>query len=256
MNALPPGSTRSPPKNSAVPATSTGGTPSRAKSIRGANGGPISAKAAARKPGGPSNLSKSASALNDEEEQDARAEMLALVEDLQERLKEAEEASDVYRKQVEVIQARLDESHIEQGKLEDKAHEDEERLEGLMNDNRELTKQKRELESIYEAERASWMREKDEASVREEDLQQSLQRVKENMATREVRNLDVESRPGLSRTRTSIVHTSDRGSTNISQQACGAKTNRPIMRVVNSHRRYNAAILAAQTQSSSCRRTR
>ncbi|KAL9071057.1 MAG: hypothetical protein Q9157_005590 [Trypethelium eluteriae] len=199
-NTPPASSTRSPSRNSATSPASTSGTPTRARSVRGTNVGPVSAKAAVRKPGGASNLSNSTSALEDEEEQDARAEMLALVEDLKERLKKTEEASEQYRRQVEVMQARLDESHTEQGKFEEKSHEDEERLEGLMNEKRDLTKQKRELENIYEAERASWMKEKDEAAAREEELQQSLQRVRENLAVKEVKNLDVESRPGVSRT--------------------------------------------------------
>ncbi|KAL9093508.1 MAG: hypothetical protein Q9165_003903 [Trypethelium subeluteriae] len=199
-NTPPAGSTRSPSRNSATPPASTSGTPTRARSVRGTNVGPVSAKAAVRKPGGASNLSNSTSVLDDEVEQDARAEMLALVEDLKERLRKTEEASEEYRRQVEVMQARLDESHKEQGRFEEKSHEDEEQLEGLMNEKRDLTKQKRELENIYEAERASWMKEKDEAAAREEELQQSLQRVRENLAVKEVKTLDVETRPGVSRT--------------------------------------------------------
>ncbi|KAI9679708.1 MAG: hypothetical protein M1822_007314 [Bathelium mastoideum] len=200
LNTPPAGSTRSPSRNSATPPTGVSATPSRTRPARAANGGVVSAKAAVRKPGGPSSLSNSTSIPDDEAEQDARTETLALVEDLKERLRKAEEASEEYRKQVEVFQARLDESHKEQGRLEDKAHEDEERLEGLTNEKWEVTKQKRELESIYEAERASWMREKEDADAREVDLQKSLQRVRETIAVKEAKTLDVENRPSASRT--------------------------------------------------------
>ena len=252
-NTLQAGSTRSPSRTSTTSASGAGGTPSRARSIKG---GPVSAKATVRKPGGPSSLSNSTSALDDDAEQDARAETLALVEDLKERLKKAEEASEEYCKQVEVIQARLNESHKEQGNLEEKAHEDEERLEGLANEKRELTKQKRELESIYEAERASWMREKDEASLREEELQKSLQRVKENMVVRDVRSLDVEGRPGLSRTCASKFQRIQCASTDILQRACEAMTSLQASRTVSLRHRYNAAIPVAPTRNWSCKRTR
>ena len=43
----------------------------------------------------------------------------------------------------------------EQGKLEERLHEEEERIEGLENDKRESIRQRRELEAIYEAERAA-----------------------------------------------------------------------------------------------------
>ncbi|KAI9690620.1 MAG: hypothetical protein M1820_009977 [Bogoriella megaspora] len=194
------GSTRSPSRNSNTSGVGAASTPARVRSIRGASGSPVSAKAAVRKAGIPSGLSSTTQVSDSEADEDARAELLSLVDDLKERLKKAEEASEEYRKQVEVIQSRLDESHKEQAKLEEKAHEDDERVEGLTNDRSKLIKQKRELEGIYEAERASWMKEKDEASAREDELQHSLQRVKENMMAREIRNLDAGDRPGLSRT--------------------------------------------------------
>ena len=218
-NTPPAASTKSPLRTSTNPATSASGTPTRTTPARAANGRPVSAKAAVRKPAGTSGLSNPASTPDEDAEQDARAETLALVEDLKERLKKAEEASEEYRKQVEVFQARLDESHKEQGRLEEKAHEDEERLEGLTNEKRELTKQKRELEGIYEAERASWMKEKDDADVREAELQGSLSRIRETIATREARNLDVDNRPGLSRTCTSFACAISAAFTNGSQQA-------------------------------------
>lgn len=207
-NTPPTTSTKTPPRNSPNPVIGASATPTRQTSIRAANPRPLSAKAAVRKPGGPSSLANSVSTPDEDAEQDARAETLALVEDLKERLKKAEEALEEYRKQVEVFQARLDESHKEQGQLEDKAHEDDERLESLKNEKRELTKQKRELESIYEAERASWMKEKENADVREAGLQEALLRFKETVAAKEARNLDVDNRPGLSRTCTSIIHAS------------------------------------------------
>jgi len=98
-----------------------------------------------------------------------------------------ESASDQYQKQAEALQSRFEDALKEQGKLEDRLHEEEERLEGVENEKREVTRQRRELEAIYEAERAAAMKEKEAFSQREEELQSIVHRLKESLSQREVR---------------------------------------------------------------------
>lgn len=89
-----------------------------------------------------------------------------------------------------MLQSRLDDALKEQGKLEERLHEEEERIEGLENEKRESIRQKRELETIYEAERAAVIKDKEATHSREEELQAIIQRLKESLAQKE-------SRPGV-----------------------------------------------------------
>ncbi|KLP02197.1 uncharacterized protein Y057_2356 [Fusarium fujikuroi] len=126
-------------------------------------------------------------------ESDARAEAAAAVEDLQKRLENEEKSSLQYKRQVEVLQSKLDEAVKESAKLEEKAHEYEEQIETLSNEKREMTRQMREMESIYEAERSSILKEKEEMASREEEMQAMIQRLKDSLAQRN--NTAEESRP-------------------------------------------------------------
>jgi len=146
-----------------------------------------------QRPGaGASNLSSSSSIAVDAAEDDARAETVALLDDLKERLRKTESASDQFQKQAQVLQLRLDEAIQEQGKLEDRLHESDERLETLENEKRDALRQKREMESIYEAERSSMTREREESANREEEMQIIIQRLKDSLNQRN--NMDEESR--------------------------------------------------------------
>jgi uncharacterized membrane protein YccC len=100
--------------------------------------------------------------------------------------------SEQFQKQAQVLQSRLDEALQEQGKLEDRLHESEERLETLENEKRDAFRQKREMEAIYEAERSSMTKEKEEMSNREEEMQTIIQRLKDSLAGRS--NTDEDSR--------------------------------------------------------------
>jgi chromosome segregation ATPase len=144
-----------------------------------------------QRPGaGASNLSQS-SATSDADD-DARAETVALLDDLKERLHKAETASEQFQKQAQVLQSRLDEALHEQGKLEDRVHESDEKLEQLENQKRDALRQRREMETIYEAERSSMTKEREEMANREEEMQTIIQRLKDSLSQRS--NTDEESR--------------------------------------------------------------
>lgn len=93
----------------------------------------------------------------------------------------AETASEEYRKQAEVLQSKFDDATKEQVKYEEKCHEHEEQIESLQNDHREVTRKIREMEAIYEAERSAMVKEKEDHSSREEELQMVIARLKDSL---------------------------------------------------------------------------
>ncbi|GIZ48952.1 hypothetical protein CKM354_001199500 [Cercospora kikuchii] len=160
----------------------------RTRSTR--NGAPMSARAAVR----------GKSATDNAADEDAKAELLAKMEDLQQKLQEAERACEESHKQAAVLQVKLDEAHKEQGMLEETVHEHTERINDLENEKKESLRARREIEQIYESEKEAAMKEKEEALKREEEMQTALQRMKETLAQREMRaGLDDDRRPVLSR---------------------------------------------------------
>ncbi|KAI9048415.1 hypothetical protein LZ554_007251 [Drepanopeziza brunnea f. sp. 'monogermtubi'] len=166
------------PTRSPVPASATANGVARSRSVR--TGPPMSARAAMQRPvAGASNLSSSN--LASDVDDDARAETVAVLDDLKEQLRKTESASEQFQKQTQVLQSRLDEALQEQGKLEDKLHENEERLELLENEKRDALRQKREMESIYEAERSAMTKEREESANREEEMQAIIQRLKDSL---------------------------------------------------------------------------
>ncbi|KAK8098471.1 uncharacterized protein PG998_013957 [Apiospora kogelbergensis] len=160
-------------------------TPSRTRSIR--SGTPVSARAAAAH-----RQLSSLSISSGEVDEVARAETVALIDDLKARLEKADATSEQFRKQAEVLQSRLDETLKEQAKFEERVHESEEQIEALRNEKRESARQMREMETIYEAERSSMLKEKEEMSNREEEMQSVINRLKDTINQR---NVDDEYRP-------------------------------------------------------------
>ncbi|KAB8079087.1 hypothetical protein BDV29DRAFT_165383 [Aspergillus leporis] len=184
VNGTPPRShTRS-------PSTSTNGI-SRSPSLRGS--APVSARAAARKPGR-SNLSTSSvpKVNRDPSEEEARAQNAALIEELKEQLQKAETASEQYQKQLGVLQMRLDEAISEQGKLEDQAHEKDSKLEALNGEIREHVRQIRDLEQAHELERNAMLQEKEQQASREEEMQATIQRLKDSLTQKDRINSDTD----------------------------------------------------------------
>ncbi|KAK8014713.1 hypothetical protein PG990_008009 [Apiospora arundinis] len=151
------------------------------------SGTPVSARAAAAH-----RQSSSLSISSGEVDEAARAETVALIDDLKARLEKADATSEQFRKQAEVLQSRLDETLKEQAKFEERVHESEEQIEALRNEKRESARQMREMETIYEAERSSMLKEKEEMSNREEEMQSVINRLKDTINQR---NVDDEYRP-------------------------------------------------------------
>ena len=124
---------------------------------------------------------------NGPSEEEARAQHIALISDLKEQLQKAETASEQYKKQLGVLQMRLDEAVNDQGKLEDQSHERESKIEQLNAEIRDHVRQIRDLEQLHEKERNAMLLEKDQQASREEEMQASIQRLKESLAQKEMR---------------------------------------------------------------------
>ncbi len=226
----------------------------RSRSIKGPNGTPASARAAAKRPGlGTSNLSNSNIASEDPSEEDARAETVALIDELKLSLRKAETASEEYQRQLTVLQSRLDDALNEQGKLEEQFHESTNRMTALDLEKRDSLRQMKDVEAMYESERAAMMKEKEQQDLKEEELQSVIRRLKETLAQRDMR-LNVEGDGALSR---SCRHISIQGFsiiTNTSQRAFEADLLQILKTdILLLHRRCNAAIRET-TQSWYCRR--
>lgn len=82
---------------------------------------------------------------------------------------------------------RLDEAISEQSKLEDQAHERDSRIEALNNEIRDQGRQIRDLEQNHESERNAMLQEKEQHTSREEEMQATIQRLKDSVAQKDMR---------------------------------------------------------------------
>ncbi|KAK3493725.1 hypothetical protein B0T13DRAFT_315725 [Neurospora crassa] len=203
----PTGSTRPAARASTPSSAPTASSAARTRSIR--SGTLVSARAAVSSRresllgNGTNNIAKEPSSADFEREEAARAETLAIIEDLKERLSKAEASSESHKRQMDILQSRLDDATREQAKLEEKVHENEEQIEALKNEKREISRQMREMESIYEAERSAMMKEKDEMANREEEMQTVIQRLKDSLAQRDEEGVRHARRPSIATTSSS-----------------------------------------------------
>lgn len=189
----------SPRPHSRSPSAATNGL-TRSPSARGST--PVSARAAARKPIR-SNLSMSSvpRVNNEPSDEEARAQNAALIEELREQLQKAETASEQYRKQLGVLQMRLDEAVSEQGKLEDQAHEKDSKVDALNSEIRDHVRQMRDLEQTHEMERNAMLQEKEQQASREEEMHATIQRLKESLSQKDMKINADSDRNNISRSR-------------------------------------------------------
>ena len=146
-------------------------------------------------------LSMNTTASDEASEDDARAERVSLMDELRSRVQKAETASEEYHRQLNLLQARLDESQQEQGKLEDRLHQSNVNIEELESNRALSARQRREMQDLYETERTSMLKDRAEQKTREDELLSANQRLKESLAQRETRNNGEDSRIGSQKTR-------------------------------------------------------
>ena len=94
-----------------------------------------------------------------------------------------------------LLQKKLDDVQREQEKMEDRLHEGSQRIEDLEGQRKEVSRQMRDMQNIYESEREAMMQDRNAQSSRETELKSTVQRLKETLAGREMRvNVDAERR--------------------------------------------------------------
>ena len=132
------------------------------------------------------------------QDDDTRAEAASVISDLKEQVQKAETVSEQYRKQLGVLQMRLDDAISEQGKSEDQAHEKDRIIASQQEEVRQLSRRLREMEQAHETELASVLKDKEHLVNKEEDLQDVIQRLKETIAQKDPR-MNVDGERNLSR---------------------------------------------------------
>lgn len=118
------------------------------------------------------------------------------MDELKNRLRKAETASEEYQRQLSMLQNRLNDTLLEQGALEDRLQEGIGTIERLENDKIQATREKREMENQFDAERRVVVKDKEEQKFVVDELQLTNQRLKDTLAQRETRYIvDEEKAP-------------------------------------------------------------
>lgn len=118
------------------------------------------------------------------EGRDANAQVIA---DLKEQVDRAEQASEHYRKQLELLQQRLDEATDQQTAAEEREFAARTQIDKLAAEARETARQRREEEINHDSERNVLLQEKGRASARENDLQATVKRLTDSL---QLKNLE------------------------------------------------------------------
>ncbi|RKF65527.1 hypothetical protein GcM3_120009 [Golovinomyces cichoracearum] len=105
----------------------------------------------------------------------------ATLNDLRERLQKSEELSEESTRQIQVLQKQLEKALQEKKSFEERVHESEEYINTLENEKREAIRMKREIEAIYEAEKVSMTKEREDSANREEEMQTVIQRLRDTL---------------------------------------------------------------------------
>lgn len=151
-----------------------------------------------------SNLSSS-NILNGDDngtEEDARIENAVLIDNLKKGLRNAEQVSEEYQRELSLVHKKLDDLMRDEAKMEERLHESSQKIEELEAQKKDAARQVRDVSNGFESERMAMLRDRDEHLAREKEHKATIQRLKETLAGREMRvNADAErrmSRSGLS----------------------------------------------------------
>lgn len=117
----------------------------------------------------------------DQDDEDEKATNAQLMADLEERLQRSEQASEQYRKQLEVMQTRLDEATNEQTASEEKEFAQRTELDKLRAELREAARQNRESETSHESEKRMLLQDRENQATRELELQSTIARMNETL---------------------------------------------------------------------------
>lgn len=179
-------SSRSPSSRGLAASSSNLTGTGRSSPVRGMNGISRSAHGSFKKPISSINRSTIPSTIPDDaHEADARAEHASLMEEFRQRVQKAETMSEDYRRQLQTMERRLDDLLQEHGRLEDRLHEREEKLAQLEDQEKLAARQRRDMESEFDCERKTMLRDRLEQKAVEEELRAVNKRLKDSLAGRD-----------------------------------------------------------------------
>jgi chromosome segregation ATPase len=115
---------------------------------------------------------------DDEDERNANAQLMT---DLKEQVQRAEQASEQYRKQLELMQQRLDETTNEQTAAEERDFQRQTELDKLRAEIKELARQRRELTMTHDSEKRMLLQDRERSSAKEAQLQATISRLNETL---------------------------------------------------------------------------
>ena len=170
----------------------------RTPSVRGSSGVTRPSRASVRRPSQlPSNLSNG-NIMNNVDlggEEDARIENAVLIDNLKKSLRNAELVSEDYQRELDGLKKRMNEVMRDQARMEERVHDSSKRIDELETEKKDTLRQTRDMANMFESERAAMLRDREEQLARESELKNTIQRLKETIAGREMRvNVDAERR--------------------------------------------------------------
>ena len=133
----------------------------------------------------------------DQDDEDEKATNAQLIADLEQRLQRSEQASEQYRKQLEVMQTRLDDATNEQTASEEKEFAQRTELDKLRAELREAARQNRESETSHESENRMLLQDRENQAARELELQSTIARLNETLRNKGIERSNA-NRAGLS----------------------------------------------------------
>jgi len=119
---------------------------------------------------------------DDEETKSANAQLIA---DLKDQVHRAEQASDQYRKQLEVMQKRLDDAAGEQTTSEERDYQRQTEIDRLRVEYKDSIRQYRELEAAYDADKNTFLHERERQAEKEADLEAKISRLTASLRARD-----------------------------------------------------------------------
>lgn len=128
----------------------------------------------------------------EQEDEETKSANAQLISGLKEQVDRAEQASEQYRKQLEIMQRRLDEAAAEQTTGEERDYKRQTEIDRLRAEIRDSARERRELESTHEHERKLFEQERERQSGRELELQDKVQRLSETLRTRGLERTSVD----------------------------------------------------------------
>ncbi|RMZ82047.1 hypothetical protein DV737_g2146, partial [Chaetothyriales sp. CBS 132003] len=138
-------------------------------------------------------LGLDANAYQDEDERSTTAQLVA---DLKEQVQRAEQASEQYRKHLELMQQRLDESNNDQTLAEERDFQRQTQLDRLQAEVKDAARQRRELEIAHQSETRMLLQERERQASREADLQTVINRLNETLRNKGLERLLADDQAG------------------------------------------------------------